>query len=177
MAKDTKIQWADATFNPWIGCTKVSAGCAHCYAEGTTRARVLRARGQETWGKGAKRARTSLAYWKQPLSWNRAPNRMRIFPSLCDWLDDEVPTDGSRTSLNLIHVTQNLNWLLLTKRPENWKNRIVKAGPFLANGFPVDWIHEGNLRPTYGLGPAWRTKKRRTNAFQSCSKSRPGFGF
>lgn len=33
MAEQTKIQWCDHTFNPWRGCTKVSAGCKHCYAE------------------------------------------------------------------------------------------------------------------------------------------------
>lgn len=33
MSADTKIEWADSTFNPFIGCTKVSPGCDHCYAE------------------------------------------------------------------------------------------------------------------------------------------------
>lgn len=51
--QNTKIEWCDHTFNPWIGCTKVSPGCANCYAAVSTRARVLRAAGQETWGKGA----------------------------------------------------------------------------------------------------------------------------
>lgn len=33
MGDTTKIEWADKTFNPWSGCTKVSPGCANCYAE------------------------------------------------------------------------------------------------------------------------------------------------
>ena len=33
MGVETKIEWCDHTFNPWIGCAKVSPGCAHCYAE------------------------------------------------------------------------------------------------------------------------------------------------
>lgn len=33
MAERTKIQWADSTWDPWRGCTKVSPGCANCYAE------------------------------------------------------------------------------------------------------------------------------------------------
>lgn len=41
MAENSKIEWCHHTFNPWIGCTKVSEGCAHCYAENSTRARVL----------------------------------------------------------------------------------------------------------------------------------------
>lgn len=152
MSNTTKIQWADATFNPWIGCTKVSPGCLNCYAENTTRARVLRSRGQETWGKGAKRSRTSAATWKQPVQWNknpmvcdlcgetqtihsfrcyqcdeRYPRRSRIFPSLCDWLDSEVPIEWLADFLKLIYETPNLDWLLLTKRPEQWRERVNQA--------------------------------------------------
>lgn len=79
MAEVTEISWTDATFNPWIGCTKVSraasggGGCDHCYAEVSTPARVLRAKGAETWGTGATRVRTSAGNWKQPLNWNATP--------------------------------------------------------------------------------------------------------
>jgi len=71
MGANSKIEWCHHTFNPWIGCTKVSPGCAHCYAEKSTRARVLRSEGHETWGKGAVRSLTSASYWKQPLKWDR----------------------------------------------------------------------------------------------------------
>lgn len=149
MSDTTKIQWADATFNPWIGCTKVSPGCANCYAENTTRARVLRAQGLETWGKGRPRSRTSEANWKQPIKWNKEQadmdlqwrkgnfnpqERPRIFPSLCDWLDDEVPIEWLADFLKLIHDTPNLDWLLLTKRPENFEARIRLAELELVNG-------------------------------------------
>lgn len=78
MAEATSIEWCDSTFNPWIGCTKVSTadsggGCDHCYAEVSTPARVLRGKGQETWGPGAPRQRTSAEYWKQPIRWNDQP--------------------------------------------------------------------------------------------------------
>lgn len=43
-----------------------------------------------------------------------------MFPSLCDWLDDEVPIEWLADFLKLIHDTPNLDWLLLTKRPENF---------------------------------------------------------
>ena len=125
MGKETSIEWCDASFSPWIGCTKVSAGCKNCYAENTTRARVLRSQGQETWGKGAQRSRTSVANWRQPLRWNSeaaqspSPTRPRIFPSLCDWLDEEVPIEWLADFLMLVIDTPNLDWLLLTKRPEN----------------------------------------------------------
>lgn len=145
MSETTKIQWADATFNPWIGCTKVSAGCKNCYAENTTRARVLRGQGHETWGKGSQRSRTSAATWKGPLRWESEcgihpgyPHK--VFPSLCDWLDDEVPIEWLADFLNLIHQTPSLSWLLLTKRPENFFSRIDEAINTMPNDpFVCDW--------------------------------------
>ncbi|MCA0214779.1 MAG: phage Gp37/Gp68 family protein [Proteobacteria bacterium] len=79
MAKTTNIEWCDATFNPWMGCTKVSrqdtggGGCDHCYAEHETPVRVHRGQGRELWGAGAPRVRTSPANWRQPERWNAEP--------------------------------------------------------------------------------------------------------
>lgn len=134
MSENTKIQWADHTFNPWEGCTKISPGCAHCYAD----ARAQRF-GQVRWGKFQPRRRTSAANWRLPVKWNRAEatkmvnhaefaaaTRPRVFcASLADWLDDEVPFEWLADLLQLIHDTPNLDWLLLTKRPENWQARIA----------------------------------------------------
>ena len=47
MARDSRIEWTDHTFNPWWGCTKVSPACDHCYAE--TWARRARLRDLECW--------------------------------------------------------------------------------------------------------------------------------
>jgi protein gp37 len=80
MGADSKIEWCDHTFNPWIGCTKVSPGCAHCYAEGESKLR-----GWAQWGKGKKRHRTSADYWNAPIAWNRRleqrplKRRQRVF--------------------------------------------------------------------------------------------------
>ena len=150
MSDTTKIQWPDATWNPWIGCTKVSAGCKNCYAENTTRARVLRSKGRETWGKGAQRSRTSEANWRKPLKWNRdaSGKTMRVFPSLCDWLDDVVPIEWLADFLNLIHDTPNLTWILLTKRPENWRKRLEAVLRFEYSGrWSADFFewHDGWL--------------------------------
>lgn len=140
MSESTKIEWATSSWNPWLGCTKVSPGCAHCYAEISTPMRAARAKGQELWGKGKARRRTSAAYWRDPVKWNRHAefpgtaiaaaagvpmDRPRIFPSLCDWLDDEVPIEWLADFIKLIHDTPNLDWLLLTKRPENFLPRMV----------------------------------------------------
>jgi protein gp37 len=111
------------------------------------------------WGKGQPRQRTSESYWKQPLLWNRqaAPvaenhplypvRRPRVFcASLADWLDDEVPVRWLRDLLLLIETTPNLDWLLLTKRPENWEQRIwavLNAGiPWKSDGMSIiqSWI-------------------------------------
>jgi protein gp37 len=125
MGKNTKISWANHTFNPWIGCTKVSPGCTHCYAEvdpATTRSAVR-------WGLGQPRLRTTPGNWNKPMSWDGAARKAgefhRVFcASLSDWLDDEVPAQWLADLLVLIHKTPNLHWLLLTKRPENWKARM-----------------------------------------------------
>ncbi len=98
MSANSKIEWCDHTFNPWEGCTKVSPGCANCYAE--TRNHRF---GGDNWGKGKPRRRTSAANWRQPIKWNAiaqtnieahpdyAHVRPRVFcASLADWLDDEV---------------------------------------------------------------------------------------
>jgi protein gp37 len=129
MSENTKIEWATSSWNPWIGCTKVSPGCLNCYAEKSAPTRVARADGRELWGKGYPRQRTSAANWKLPIKWNIAAGlsggeRPRIFPSLCDWLDDEVPIEWLADLLRLIYATPNLDWLLLTKRPGNFKQRL-----------------------------------------------------
>jgi protein gp37 len=144
MAENSKIEWCDHTFNPWTGCTKVSPGCANCYAESWSKRS-----GIVTWGKGQPRRRTSEGNWKQPLKWNhdaarewqswtaaveagadagKMPRRPRVFcSSLADWLDDEVPIEWLIDLLELIRTTPNLDWLLLTKRPQNWSKRLAGA--------------------------------------------------
>lgn len=129
--KHSSIEWTDHTFNPWEGCTKVSPGCANCYAE----ARNRRFAGGANWGPGAPRRRTSEANWRQPLRWNDQPLQLdeknghrhaRVFcASLADWLDEEVPIEWFCDLLALINETDNLDWLLLTKRPENFEKRIA----------------------------------------------------
>ena len=79
MMAETKIEWADYTFNPWMGCTKVSPACAHCYAERDFDHRY----GKVKWGPSGTRVLTSDANWKKPIKWNReaekAGTRPRVF--------------------------------------------------------------------------------------------------
>lgn len=189
---ETTIEWADYTFNPWIGCTKVSEACRHCYAE-----RYGKRFGVE-WGPGKPRRPTSGSTWSKPLAWERKAKRElaavarcsgcgylsddprslsgckgrcqdpsgascnawpcpgcrrahywcgsftraerpRVFAaSLADWLDPEVPAGWLADFLGLIAATPHLDWLLLTKRPELWRERMQLASNLGEQGF-----HEG----------------------------------
>jgi len=127
MSENSKIEWCDHTFNPWEGCEKVSPGCKNCYAE----ARNKRWGGgvAKNWGHGASRRRTSENNWKQPLKWNRAAEfaevRPRVFcASLADWLDPAVDPQWLSDLLFLISATRHLDWLLLTKRPQLFRERM-----------------------------------------------------
>jgi protein gp37 len=128
MGETSKIAWTDGTFNPWQGCTKVSPGCLNCYAE----ARDIRFTGGAHWGKGKPRLLTGHNTWREPERWNaRAAKegvRKKVFcASLADWLDPEVPIEWLARLLALIDRTPNLDWLLLTKRPELFDARIRAA--------------------------------------------------
>jgi protein gp37 len=136
MSGNTKIEWADATFNPFIGCTKVSPECANCFAE-----LLSKFRGWAEWGKGKPRHRTSEAYWRQPLKWNKVAEltkqRMRVFcASLADVFDAEVEQSWRDDIFELIDKTPMLDWLLLTKRPEN----ILRMMPPVCGVRPNVWL-------------------------------------
>jgi protein gp37 len=120
MAKDSKIEWTHHTFNPWWGCERVSAACKNCYAEAWAHRLGL-----ELWGEGAPRRAMSDAYWRQPLAWNRAAaiagRRDRVFcASMADVFENRDDlTEPRRRLWRLIADTPNLDWLLLTKRPQH----------------------------------------------------------
>lgn len=130
MADQTAISWCHHTFNPWRGCTKVSDGCKFCYAD------TLSKRNPTTlgiWGPKGTRPIAADAYWLQPLKWNAeakaAGERRRVFcASLADVFEgpETMPAEAiesvqfARLELfALIHGTPHLDWLILTKRPEN----------------------------------------------------------
>lgn len=193
MAETTKIQWCHATFNPWVGCTKVNEGCKFCYAEMLMDTRY----GRVVWGPNGTRSLTKT--WGDPLRWNRQAardgERRKVFcASLADvfegfegpvltsksaalWRDRqgrlsdaeasgfdpwEIVTtlDPLRSNLfKLIDRCQSLDFLLLTKRPENvrpmWEgpNRSnCWIGASIANQRNADeWIPR--LLSCRGLGP------------------------
>jgi protein gp37 len=194
MAENTKIEWAHHTFNPWIGCTKVSPACKNCYAERDFDHRLR----QVQWGPNGTRVLTTVSNWRKPLKWNRDVEkeyevaqaqwvadccegtksypepelqqfRKRVFcASLADVFEDwqgpivnskgergvvtcadsvwftngpvsncrDLTMDDVRTQLfALIDATPNLDWLLLTKRPENISTMLFD--PDSLNGWKV----------------------------------------
>ncbi len=148
MGETTGITWTDHTFNPWIGCTAVSAECDNCYAWD-----LSEFRGWAEWGRG--KARHLTKTWPNPPKFNRKVERGDPFTSewlppvregtrrrlvfcasLADVFDAEVPADYRQQLWQLIRKTPNLDWQLLTKRPNLIKRMLP---PDLVNA-PNIWL-------------------------------------
>lgn len=126
MAENSKIEWCDHTFNPWVGCTKISPACDHCYAESWAKRT-----GQAALWTGERR-RTGDANWRQPLKWDRdamqaGVRRKVLCASLADVFDNQVPDEWRRDLWAWIKATPHLDWLLLTKRPQNITRMLPKS--------------------------------------------------
>lgn len=142
MGENTGISWADHTFNPWIGCTKVSPACDNCYAEAWDR----------RWGNGwgsYNRRRTAPSTWNDVRKWNRAAAGAALRPivfcsSLSDVFDNSTAiTSGWHGDLwHLIHECQNLIFALLTKRPQNIKKMMPEeyGTPTWGDGWHNVWL-------------------------------------
>ncbi len=139
MGTNSKIEWTDHTFNPWLGCTNISPGCDHCYAESWSKRSGL-----VKWGNHTRR-RTSEGYWRGPLTWNARARefelnhgrRQRVFcASLADVFDNQVNPTWRVDLFALIRSCRELDWLLLTKRPQNIRKML-----------PDDWA--------YGYSNVW----------------------
>jgi protein gp37 len=147
MGENSSISWCDHTMNPWIGCTKVSPACDGCYAEAMM-GEVGRYK-RVLWGAPGKgegtRIRTVESNWARVRKWDRQaaakveawrtnpfareetpkPATFVFCASLADVFDNQVDPTWRADLFRLIGETQNLTWLLLTKRPQN----ILKLGP------------------------------------------------
>jgi protein gp37 len=141
LAEHSKIEWTDHTFNPWTGCTNVSPGCDHCYAEVWSKRS-----GQVRWGNYPRR-RTTADYWKAPIVWNERQalflaahgRRQRVFcASLADVFDNQVPVEWRMDLFKLIRSCPQLDWLLLTKRPQNISKML--PSDWGKGGYPNVWL-------------------------------------
>lgn len=170
MSQKTNIEWCDFTWSPWEGCTKVSPGCINCYAEANDQRHLFEPvdhwgpgaprRLTKDWGKPAKLARNAIcrrcgkawpARGMHPDCEGESGDfrRARIFPSICDWLDAEVPSAWLARFLQTIHNTPNLDWMLLTKRPENFRARLEAAHAEMIPGTDVSKMVNRWLGGTY----------------------------
>lgn len=160
MSEKSNIEWCDSTVNFWSGCTKVSPGCAHCYAEARDKRHMIEP--VSHWGKGVPRLKHSGAVgnarafnrkaWICDACGNAAPlgsddscecgsptgafgenwHRRRIFAnSLSDWLDEEVPIEWLAEMLDTIRQCDQVIWILCTKRPHLAVSQLEKV---------VDWV-------------------------------------
>ena len=126
MGEKTGIAWCDHTFNPWIGCTKVSAGCQNCYAARDNN----RYQWVKEWGKDYRL--TADTNWKKPIQWAKQAVKdgviRRVFcASLADVFDANIGWEWRAKLYSLINETEKiggLEWLILTKRPENLKTML-----------------------------------------------------
>jgi len=131
VSENSKIEWTDHTFNPWVGCQAISPGCKNCYAA--------------DWAKRYGRDfadRTRTKTWAQPLRWNAAHaeffaahgRRQRVFcASLADVFDNAVDPTWRRDLFDLIDQTPNLDWLLLTKRIGNVMSMVSQTAQYQFN--------------------------------------------
>lgn len=151
MGKDSAISWTHHTFSPWWGCVEVSPACDNCYA------RDLAHRwGFEVWGTDAPRRFFGDKHWNEPLKWDKAAKkageRHRVFcASMADICEDRADLNPHRERLwKLIEATPNLDWMLLTKRPENYRKML-----------PAHWtIGENPQRPNVWLGTTAENQRR-----------------
>jgi len=155
MGADTKIEWAHHTYNPWIGCTRISPACDHCYA-----ADWAKRYGQEHLWQGQRR-QTAAQTRNQPAKWNReaeaASQRRRVFcSSLADIWDNQVPAVWRAETFDKIRSTPWLDWMLLTKRPQNIGKMLYPAV-----GYDVDMA--GWPWPNVWLGTTIEDRERLAN--------------
>jgi protein gp37 len=123
MGDKSAIQWTDATWNPVTGCSKVSPGCAHCYAEDLTM------RFASTWGvlglpwtpeNAAENVVLHPDRLDQPLRWRRP--RMVFVNSMSDLFHEQVPDDYVHQVMQVIERCPQHTFQVLTKRPERMRD-------------------------------------------------------
>ena len=169
----TKIEWCDATFNPWRGCAKVSPGCANCYAESLAK----RFSHLGEWGANGRRVVASDAQWQEPWRWCRKAEaegvrRLVFCASLADVFEDYKGgrvtdhkgnhlaadlTECRRRLFQLIDDTRTgLDWLLLTKRPENIAPMMAQMS---GGSFAEDWTFADSM-PNVWLGTSAEDQRR-----------------
>jgi protein gp37 len=138
MGESTNIEWTEATFNPWWGCTKVSPACDGCYAERDAK----RFGFPELWGAGVPRRFFGAEHWEKPRKWNAkaaaAGRRLKVFcASMADVFDNEVADEHRERLWQLIRETPAIDWQIVTKRIGNARKMLPADW---GNGYSNVWL-------------------------------------
>ncbi|MBY2992474.1 phage Gp37/Gp68 family protein [Rhizobium leguminosarum] len=128
MAENSAISWTRHTWNPWMGCTKISPACDGCYAEFLMDKRYRKVQ----WGNHP-RVRTSAHTWNDPFRWQRQAERDGDRPfvfcaSLADIFDNQVDPQWRADAFEVMRKTPRLIYQLLTKRPQNIVKMVAAVG-------------------------------------------------
>lgn len=171
MAENSAISWTRHTWNPVIGCSKISPACDMCYAEAMMDKRY----GRVQWGKPGQRgtlARTSKSTWGAPFKWQRQAEKDSDRPfvfccSLADVFDNQWDPQWRVDAFDVMRRTPRLVYLLLTKRPQNIVKLTDAAGGLPSNvalgttvedqiradiNLPALKVAEIELRPMFTFG-------------------------
>jgi len=123
MGLNSAIEWTEATWNPVTGCSKVSSGCEHCYAE--RMALRLQGMGQPNYARGFKVTLHQRAL-RLPSTWKRP--QMIFVNSMSDLFHEDVPLDFIQQVFDVMRRAPWHTYQILTKRSE----RLVELDPVLA---------------------------------------------
>jgi protein gp37 len=146
MAQASSIEWTEATWNPVTGCTKISPGCAHCYAE--RMAKRLRAMGQPRYRNGF-RLTLQPDVLDVPLRWKRP--RMVFVNSMSDLFHKHVPAEFIAKCFAVMQKASQHTFQVLTKRPERaaklagrlpwppnvWMGTSIESAAYVPRIFPL----------------------------------------
>lgn len=132
MSEHTGIEWTDATWNPWQGCTKVSPGCAHCYMF----------REKARYGQDPELVvRSKPGTFRKPRGWSgdRVPGAGRGLVFTCSWSDffHEAADPWREEAWAIIRATPHLTYQILTKRPERFATHLPRDW---GSGYPNVWL-------------------------------------
>lgn len=123
MSAQSAIEWTESTWNPVTGCSKVSPGCAHCYAE--RMAKRLKAMGQPNYANGFK-VTTHEHVLELPLKWKKP--QVIFVNSMSDLFHEEVPFDFISRVFEVMREAEWHVFQVLTKRSQ----RLAECAPEIA---------------------------------------------
>jgi protein gp37 len=141
MGMKSAIEWTESTWNPVTGCTRISPGCAHCYAE--RMARRLQAMGQPNYKRGFQVTLHEQAL-DLPLRWKKP--QMIFVNSMSDLFHEDVPVDFIRRVFAVMEEASWHRFQVLTKRSDRLAE-LATALPWPDNVWMGVTVENAELMP------------------------------